>query len=77
MRRVEEQAFLGALTDEELWWMAEPLEEATAGVDCPRHGPGCDCQSDERTRTGFEKHPKLAAEYERRRTVLKIEKEGA
>ena len=63
--------FVKRLTTEELKWLCEPSDEAQSLVPCPHiEMVSCGCKSDERGRRGFEAHPELAEEFNRRRDVL-------
>jgi hypothetical protein len=63
--------FLGALTDDELRWLCEPIDEAQARVSCPHvEMVGCGCKSDGRTQRGVEAFPELEEEYQRRKEAL-------
>lgn len=60
---------LSRLTDEELWWLAEPLEQAAALVECPDH-PQHDCACPERGLRASEASPGLYDEAGRRWRAL-------
>jgi hypothetical protein len=62
--------FLRALTDDELRWLVEPLEDAESRVPCPKHGGECGCSAEGRARRGIEAFPELAEDYIRRRQEL-------
>ena len=69
-RRGPYREMLRRLTDEELAWLGGPLEEAEALVECPIHGPGCECRNEERGRRAHEEHPRLVREHHRRYETL-------
>lgn len=62
--------FLKRLTFEELEWLVEPSREAEMLVECPIHGPGCQCTNEERRQRAREEHPRLHEESERRNRAL-------
>jgi hypothetical protein len=66
------EAAFAELSDEALDWLLDPVEQATKMVDCPMHGAGCACGSDERTRLALEAYPEAGEEFRRRLKVLGV-----
>jgi hypothetical protein len=63
--------FLRCLSDEQLRWLLEPLDEGQGRVPCPHvESLKCECRSDGRRRRAMEAFPELIKEYLRRRGVL-------
>jgi hypothetical protein len=62
--------FLRRLADEESDWLGEPIEEAEALVECPIHGPRCDCRNEQRRLRAHEEQPLLMAEFRHRNESL-------
>jgi hypothetical protein len=63
--------FLRCLSDEQLRWLLEPLDEGQGRVPCPHvESLKCECRSDGRRRRAMEAFPELVEEYLRRRGVL-------
>jgi hypothetical protein len=69
--QAEEQEALAALSDGQLDWLLEPIDEGQSSVPCPHvESIECGCRSDGRLRRAIEVYPELLAEYLRRQGVL-------
>jgi len=76
-RRRAFDEFLRKLSDEELDWLLEPIDEAEGLAPCPHHGGpiGCGCRSERRAQRAWEDSPELADEFEHRVQAL-LERRG-
>jgi hypothetical protein len=63
---------LRRLSDAELDWLTEPLDEGESRVPCPGHVESveCGCRSAERARRALEAFPEIGEEFERRALEL-------